>query len=109
MCIRDSDYSVGLLGMDGIYAGATIKFISKQIVIGRDPRECNVILLGNKISRKHCVIWYDRQEGMYAVKDCSVNGVFQENGERMQKNIPVFLKKQSVIYIATPENSFKLM
>ncbi len=46
---------------------------------------------------------------MYAVKDYSENGVFIENGERIKKNIPIYLKPQSVIFIATIENSFKLL
>lgn len=79
------------------------------VTIGRDPRYCNIVLQNVRVSREHCKIWYDNDKHMYAVKDCSENGVFIEDGLRIKKDIPIYLKPQSVIYIATIENSFKLL
>ena len=100
---------VGLLGIGGIYAGAVILTDNVPIVIGRDPRLCNLILNGKRVSRKHCSIWYDFNKGMYAITDYSLNGVFTETGERLKWGHPILMKRDKVIYIATPENSFKLI
>ena len=100
---------VGLLGIGGVYAGAVILADNAPIVIGRDPRLCNLILGGKRISRKHCSIWYDFYKGMYVITDYSMNGVFTETGERLKRGWPILMKRQKVFYIATPENSFKLM
>jgi len=100
---------VGLLGIGGVYAGAAILADKTPIVIGRDPRLCNLILSGKRISRKHCSIWYDFNKGMYVITDYSMNGVFTETGERLKRGWPILMKHEKVLYIATPENSFKLI
>lgn len=98
-----------MLGISGSFAGAKLYFKSEQIIVGRDPRLCNLVLRGQKISRKHCEIRYDSGQGCYEVRDFSKNGVFRENGDRLPKGIIVCLPRNSIIYIASPEDSFKLI
>ncbi|MDO4285603.1 MAG: FHA domain-containing protein [Eubacteriales bacterium] len=100
---------IGLYGRSGVYAGALIKLVGGRLVIGRDPRVCNLILRGEKISRKHCSIIFDDQSDSYVVTDHSINGVFLENGDRLCLNVPMYVGRGSIIYIATPENSFRCL
>lgn len=99
----------GLIGISGSFAGAKLNFQREKIIIGRDPRLCNLVLRGQKISRKHCEIRFDEEKNCYIVRDCSLNGVFRDNGERLIKGNGVYLPRNSVIYIASPDNSFKLI
>lgn len=100
---------IGLLGISGSFAGAILGFQNERIIIGRDPRLCNVVLRGQKISRKHCEILFDREKECYEVRDCSMNGVFREDGERLPKEKKVYLPRDSIIYMAGTEESFRLI
>ena len=53
---------VGLVGVKGMWAGAQfINNTGEGLVVGRDPKQCNIIISqnANSISRKHCVVKYD--------------------------------------------------
>ena len=81
----------------------------KTVIIGRDPKISNIVLYGEKISRKHCEIVYDQNSGEYMVTDYSQNGVYLGNGKRLKKDTRTLVKRHSLLYIATPENSFILL
>ena len=58
----------------------------KEIVIGRDPGRCNIVLGGAKVSRAHCVVRYSAKDGCGMVKDISENGISFLDGRRIPKN-----------------------
>lgn len=83
-------------------------FPNESIVIGRDPAVANIIINSDKISKKHCTIWYDDEKGQYAVTDHSQNGTFTENGEQLFKDSPNFLPDGSIIYLCDQDCIFQL-
>lgn len=91
----------------GIYAGAVIP-LDQELVIGRDETCCNLIVKGSKISRKHCSIRYDSQNGVYVVTDFSSNGIFDQKGTKFPQNIPVFCSAGTIFSIAQSGNEFLL-
>lgn len=71
----------------GEYAGASFDLSDgKEIVIGRDPGRCNIVLGGAKVSRAHCVVRYSAKDGCGMVKDISENGISFLDGRRIPKN-----------------------
>lgn len=99
----------GIYGIGGVYTGAVFDLKHGKIIIGRDPKISNIVLYGEKISRKHCEIVYDQNSGEYMVTDYSQNGVYLGNGKRLKKDTRTLVKRYSLLYIATPENSFILL
>lgn len=57
--------------------------ISKQVVVGRDPSSCQIVLPGLHISRRHAVLGLT-SEGLYVRDLNSANGTFL-NGERIKE------------------------
>lgn len=77
--------SPSLVGLKGAYEGAVIPMkIDEDLVIGRDPSVCSVVINGDKISRKHCVI-RPLNSVSYQFTDTSTNGVFNKAGEKLTK------------------------
>ncbi|MGL5436050.1 MAG: FHA domain-containing protein [Lachnospiraceae bacterium] len=98
-----------VVGVSGMYKDASIKMeYGNSIAIGRDEKQCNLILTGKEISRKHCDISYDAFEGIYLVNDYSTNGVFLENGERLANGQLVKLPVGSKIRMGDGEDVFLL-
>lgn len=98
-----------MTGIKGAYCGAVIPVKSKDtIVIGRDPSVCSVVLKDEKASRKHCTVAYNSENGMYAVTDYSVNGVFDKDGNRLPENVAVPMSAGSEIRIGKDGEVFRL-
>lgn len=97
-----------LKGVSGIYAGATIKLGEQPVWVGRDSSQCNIILNGGKVSRRHCCIWVDNS-GKVMIRDTSTNGVYFPNGDRMLSNIDTELHAGDTIFIGNSENSFQII
>lgn len=100
--------SIGLEGVSGIYAGAKFDMQpTDTFVIGRDGTLSNIIISYEKVSKRHCSIRYLVAEGYYEVTDFSTNGTFYGN-TRLTKDIPVKLRKGTIIAIGDKENQFML-
>lgn len=92
-----------LVAQSGPLAGTRFPF-QKTIVIGRDPRECNVVLPNETagISRKHCLLEL-RPDGVYLM-DVSSTGTFWKSGERITPNTwvrvtgPICLGSKKVVF-----------
>lgn len=98
-----------ITGVSGSYAGAVIPVKSGDtIVIGRDPASCSIVLKDEKASRKHCTISYNGDNGMYAVTDLSVNGVFDKDGGRLPEKTAVPMSAGSEIRIGKDGDVFRL-
>ena len=103
---------VGLVGVKGMWAGAQfINNTGEGLVVGRDPKQCNIIISqnANSISRKHCVVKYDYQTKDYEVTDCSSNGTYvAETGQRLKYGVPTHLPCGTVIELGDLSNSFMI-
>ena len=94
-------------GYSGTYKGALIP-IEGDVVVGRDETVCNVVIKEPYVSRRHCVIHYNYQNGTYVVTDYSTTGVFYQNGQAFPKNSPVICTPGTMIVIARSGNEFLL-
>lgn len=105
---RESIITGYLYGMSGEYRNVSIPLkAGEKIVIGRDPRICNLVLAGSKVSRKHCVIRYEAAENQYYLQDSSKNGTYMENGVRIPDMSEVGIQPGTVFYLGDRENSFR--
>ena len=78
--IPPSKISLSFIG--GLCSGRTGLFLNQPTTtIGRDE-ECEIILDGNTVSRRHCEIAC--QGATYILRDCSRNGTYV-NGERVRQ------------------------
>ena len=100
--------SAGLvMCMEGELSGGTFNIVDR-VVIGKNPRECNIVLSNRTVSRVHCILRYIPETGTYTVKDVSTNGTFFANGERLTKNFEMQVAKGTEIYMGEPRESFYL-
>ena len=101
--------TAALIGLDGIFKGAVISIEkNEELIIGRDPAQCNIIIEAEEISRKHCIVSFDSITGQYRVTDYSSNGTFINNERRIMRNQPQFVKRGEVIYVGGEKNRFQL-
>ncbi len=91
----------------GVYEGAQFPF-EGELVIGRDETCAHIVIKSPEISRRHCSIFYNRENGSYTVTDDSSNGVFYKNGQAFPKNQPVSCGAGTILVIANSGNEFLL-
>lgn len=94
-------------GCAGIYEGAVIP-IEGETMIGRDEMSCHVVIKSPEVSRKHCAVSYNGENGTYIVTDYSSNGTFYKNGQAFPKNVPVSCNAGTILVIAQSGNEFLL-
>lgn len=98
-----------IIGVEGNITGAIYRIKDGQeIILGRDPYSCDIILRGMKVSRKHCSIMHISEAQGYRVIDYSLNGCFLHNRERMEKERPYHLLSGEEIILGSRENIIKL-
>lgn len=98
-----------IIGIKGSILGAIYRIQDNQeIVLGRDPYTCDILLRGQKVSRKHCSIIYIPEVQMYKVVDYSLNGCFLKDGSRLEKERPYSLTHGTEIALGGKENIIKL-
>lgn len=78
--------------------------------IGRNEKECDVVLDDPAISSVHCIFWailFDEESmPMCYVKDCSLNGIFL-NGLLLRKNKAYLLQHGDVIELCRQSGTFR--
>lgn len=105
-----SEVPVGMLsGLTGEYKDMQITLHDNEtIVIGRDGNDCNLVVSGSKVSRRHCSLSYFAKTNRYILTDFSSNGTFLGNGKRIQPNTSVEIMPGTVIYLGNRDNSFQI-
>lgn len=100
----------GVTFLAGSLHGYRVPLSQNSIVIGKDPAQCSVIIDDSysAVSRRHCEISYNTATGNYTVTDYSVNGVFDENGSRLIRNVKTTLSSGTVLTLAKTDNIFRL-
>lgn len=93
--------------LTGEFEGGTFE-VEDSLVIGKDARQCNVILSNKTVSRVHCIIRYVPATDTYTVKDVSRNGTYFNNGQRLTKDYEMQVPRNTVIYIGKPQETFVL-
>ena len=112
MLVQDKKVSAVLgylMGLSGEYHGVSIPMRTGEVItLGRDPQICNLVLKGNKVSRRHCTIRYEAVPRQYFLKDSSKNGTYMGSGERMPEGTEIPLQQGAVFYLGDRDNSFRV-
>lgn len=78
----------GIICLEGELSGAELPLKpGESIVVGREPRFCNLIFRDLSISRKHCRIELDEWR-RYQVTDYSECGLQAEDGTVFENAVP---------------------
>ena len=99
-----------LYGVTGEYAGVKLSIDDgKSVIIGRNPQECNLIVKGRQVSRKHCSVTYAPDQDRYLFVDYSSNGTYlSEDDSRLPSYRELVLRPGTTVYLGTREISFCL-
>lgn len=99
-----------LKGISGHFSGNTMDLSSSQVVIGRDPRLCQLVYPQSvtDISRKHTTVRYDEKTQSFVIEDSSSNGTFLSSNERLTTGKPYYLKSGDRFYLSDPKNVFEV-
>lgn len=103
-------FAGSIMGISGVYADAIFRIDpDENITIGRDPKTSHIVVDEgcSLVSRTHCTVKGDAQQGAYCVTDHSKNGTYI-NGERIPRNVEVCVPRGSILYIGDRQNTFKL-
>lgn len=98
----------GILCVAGELKGKEIKLApSEKLVIGRNPKEANLVFRDITISRKHCLI-EPGEDGNYYVTDYSSCGVITGEGEQLIKDKRTKLAGGTVLLIGKSGTKVRL-
>lgn len=84
---------------------------STPLLIGRDPNSCKLVYIEGTagVSGRHCSISYDAANGAFVVTDLgSTYGTFLMNGQRLNANVPYFLKPGDGFYVGDKANAIRV-
>lgn len=96
-----------LKGISGIYAGQVIPLEdNEKIIMGRSAEECNLIIDAAKVSRKHCEIYFDKNNGTFILKDFSLNGIYKNNGEKYAAEVQ--LESGASFFLGNKDQGFQV-
>lgn len=107
---RDSAFVGSIMGLSGEYEEAIFRLDCDEIVtIGRDPKTSHIVMDENseRISRTHCSICANSENGTYIVRDQSRNGTFI-NGIKIASGVDVEVPRGSVLAVGDQRNTFRL-
>lgn len=95
--------------LEGVYKGEVIPLEDMQaMVVGRDATQCNLVVEGEKVSRKHCSITYCARTGGYLLCDYSFNGTYYLNGQRLPKHMNMELPEGTEVYLGDKRNILRM-
>lgn len=98
-----------ITGVSGQYSGQSVQMSAgEEIIVGRDPKYCMLVLEYPKISRRHCGIRYDVASGKYQVIDYSSNGTRLSDGTIISASQYTPVSPGSVLYLGNARESFRL-
>lgn len=107
--VKQGKHDGTLIGIQGTYEGARIPLKGgKPVCIGRDPKACSVVIKGENVSRKHCSVTYNADDGSYSITDFSINGVYDKNGRRLETGKVNILTSGNEIHIGATDEIFRL-
>lgn len=97
--------------ISGPDAGGLIDVSSAGLTIGRDPRQCQLVIPADAatVSRRHCILRYDAAKGAFLLEDCrSSYGTFLNAGERLLPGQPRPILPGSRFYLGEPQYQFQV-
>ena len=94
-------------GISGTYAGQMIQLQGSEVTIG--SQQCHLVIHDPYVSARHCAVRFNTATGYYEVIDYSKNGVYLNNGNRLQPGVYNSLQRGSVIWLGSQNQQFQLM
>lgn len=106
----DTSIKAKLYAISGPLEGNVVDLENGPLVIGRDPRLCNLVFPQDciEIGRKHCSITYDSEKRFFVIQDYSSNGTFLGTGERMNQLDKRYLKSGDSFYLGKNNYLFEV-
>ena len=97
-----------LKGLTGYFAGQAMELTGEGLVIGRDPAQARLVYspAHETISRKHCILRFDRDSGQFILEDFSSTGTFLSSGEKLTPGLPRQIAPGEQFYLSDPEELF---
>ena len=98
---------ITLLGVPGhpskrLYSGQSVS-------VGRSPERCELVDSGDTyISKEHCKITLNLENGCFYVTDLSANGTFSETGAQLRRQEATKVPLNTTIYLATEKHKVSL-
>ena len=80
----------------------------REIRIGRDAAQVDIVINDKNISRLHCGITYDGQADQYRIQDYSNNGIFYEDGTQIPSGLTVMCKSGKELWLGNETNQICL-
>lgn len=104
------EYKPVLIGISGQYAGQRIDLRDIRVTIGRDPEVAHLIYdsRSEDISRRHCTLFFDDNNGNFVLEDYSSNGTFIEPNVRLAHGRPVYLNHGDRFYLVDRSDLFEV-
>ena len=76
-----------LVAESGVASGQSFKLHdSRKVTIGRDPKQCQIVLNDPTVSRVHCSVSFDAKSNTFTVINYSSNGVRPSAGQKLFQN-----------------------
>lgn len=100
-----------LRGISGHFNDVIIEMADEPLVIGRDPRLCQLIFppTATGVSKRHCILQYDINRRSFILEDYwSTNGTFLESGEQIEPDKPRHLKAGAHFFLGDDKNIFEV-
>lgn len=80
---------------------------TNKIVVGKNPKSCNLVVQNPHVSNIHCSVRYNAAGNTYIIKDHSTNGTFVGN-VRLPKGIPAEYPAGTVLSLANGDTQVTL-
>lgn len=114
--IATKSYAVGatkyglVVGIRGSRQNDSFRlYHEEEAVLGRDSKQCQIVISDGAISRKHCGIKFDVEQQCYYVCDYSKNGTFVSGIGRLKPDTWVRVEKDSMVQLVNENNAFILV
>lgn len=99
-----------VVGIRGPRQNASYRlYHDEEAVLGRDSKQCQIVINDGAISRKHCGIKFDVEEQCYMVKDYSKNGTYVTGIGRIQPDTWVKVQKDALVQLVNEKCAFILV
>lgn len=103
-----NSFMPGLQCIQGAYAGQNIYLQGAEMTFGSQAG-VHIIIQDPYISHRHCSIRFNPAAGVYEILDVSTNGVYLNNGIRLQKGVYNPCQRGSVICLGSTGQQFRLL
>ncbi|MBQ3782866.1 MAG: FHA domain-containing protein [Lachnospiraceae bacterium] len=99
-----------VVGIRGPRQNASYRlYHEEEALLGRDSKQCQIVINDGAISRKHCGIKFDVERQVYLVCDYSKNGTFVTGLGKLQPNTWVEVPKDTLVQLVNEKCAFILV